>query len=147
MTEDADTLYREVILEHARHPRNAAPVEHPHRRARATNPLCGDELELTLALDGPSIREIGVQVRGCAIAQAAASLMSEAVRGKPLHEADALGQVFRELMEGSRAELPSALESLQPLEAVRRHSSRIPCTLLVWQALHETAAESPEADE
>ncbi len=86
-------------------------------------------------------------MRGCAIAQAAASLMSEAVRGKPLHEAEALGQDFRELMGGSRAVLPSALESLQPLEAVRRHRSRIACTLLVWQALHETAAESPEADE
>lgn len=144
MTDNADNLYREVILEHARHPRNSEPLAAPDIRARASNPLCGDELELTLLLDGQAIREIGVQVRGCAIAQASASLMSEAVLGKGLGDAEALGRTFREMMEGTRAELPETLDSLKPLEAVRQHRSRITCTLLAWNALHDAVAQHPE---
>ena len=141
MTDNADDLYRDIILEHARHPRNAESVANPHKRARASNPLCGDELEVTLALDGETIAAIGVQVRGCAIAQASTSLMSEVVLGKTLHESDALGRAFKEMMEGTRMELPAALDSLKPLEAVRQHSSRITCTLLAWQALGKAARQ------
>jgi nitrogen fixation NifU-like protein len=142
MADDVLDLYREAILAHARDPHNATPVAEPDVRVRVHNPLCGDELELTLALVGGSIRAIGVQVRGCAIAQASASLMSEAVRSRDLRAAVALGEGFRALMVGDPAALPPELESLRPLEAVRHHRSRIACTLLAWDALRE-AAEHP----
>ncbi len=139
MTDSTHSLYREAILEHSRNPRNSSPVENPDRLARAANPLCGDELELTLALDGEAIREIGIQVRGCAIAQAAASLMSKAVKGKALSEAQALGRAFADHMHGDETSLPAELDGLRPLEAVKQHRSRIDCTLLAWQALGEAA--------
>ena len=148
MADNTLSLYRDAILEHARNPRNAVPVADPQRRARASNPLCGDELELTLALDGATeaeperIRAIGIQVRGCAVAQASASLMSEAVQGRSLAEATRLGEAFRQVMSGERADLPPALESLRPLESVRQHRSRIACTLLPWTALR-SAADDP----
>ena len=146
MADSASALYREAILEHARHPRNAAPVADPQARARAANPLCGDELELTLALEAGTIRAIGVQVRGCAIAQASASLMSEAVQGRSLAEAAALGERFLQVMGGEGAELPAALESLRPLESVRQHRSRIACTLLAWTALAQAARQAARQD-
>ncbi|HKJ00163.1 MAG TPA: SUF system NifU family Fe-S cluster assembly protein [bacterium] len=139
MADSTHDLYREAILEHARNPRNALAVVNPNARGRASNPLCGDELELTLALEGERIGAIGVQVRGCAIAQASASLMSETVKGRTLAEAEALGERFRQRMGGEALDLPAELDTLRPLEAVRQHRSRIACVLLAWRALHTAA--------
>ena len=135
-------------------------VEQPTHRARADNPLCGDELELTVRLAGGALREVKLQARGCAIVQAAASMMSEAIVGLPHGEALALGRAFRELMDCDLMEhgldgneavaatpdglpdaLPSALEGLRPLLEVRRHRSRIACALLPWKALERTSGD------
>jgi len=81
---EAAGLYREVLLDHARHPRHAGRLDRPDLTGSAHNPLCGDQLEVTVALDGQSIRDIRGAVRGCIIAQASCSLMTELVMGKPL---------------------------------------------------------------
>lgn len=140
MTAHQGTLYRDVILDHARHPRNAGRLEHPDLAGAAVNPLCGDEAHVTLALRGGAIGEIRMQVRGCVISQAASSLVSECVRAKTLAEVAALEREFRAVMEGPEAEghateLPPDLAALQPLVDVKQHRSRIGCTLLPWQAL------------
>ena len=139
-------LYKQVILEHARHPRNSGRLEPHTHRAGAVNPLCGDELEVTLLArknndaDGGAIGGIKALVRGCAISQAAASLMTEAVLGLPLQRAAGLGGAFREALENADAPaLPAELEALQPLIEVRKHRSRIRCALLAWEALEEIA--------
>ena len=131
MTEEKSCLYREALLEHARKPRNAGRVENPALTARASNPLCGDELELTAALQNGTVAEIRFRVRGCAIVTAAASLMSEAVHGREL------GRAFQEVMEGDGAALPAELSSPSPLLEVKKHRSRLTCALLPWQALAE----------
>ena len=155
MSESKAGLYREAILDHARNPRNSGQVEQPTRRARADNPLCGDELELTVRLAGGALREVKLQARGCAIVQAAASMMSEAIVGLPHGEALALGRAFRDLMQDGRDgneavaatpdgppdALPAALEGLRPLLEVRRHRSRIACALLPWKALERTSGD------
>lgn len=136
------SLYRQVILEHARQPRNAERVEPHSHMAEAINPLCGDEAEVTLRLEGGRIDAIGARVRGCAISQAAASLMSEVVRGLPLAQAAALGGVFRQAIEQGETEaLPPELAPLAPLIEVRKHRSRIRCALLAWEALETMARE------
>jgi len=135
MADEATSLYREAILRHAHDTRHAGRVERPSHAGSAHNPLCGDELELSVALEGGVIREIKVQVRGCLISQAAASMMSEAVQGLPLAAAQALGERFRAAMERGEGELPEALAALRPLLEVRRHPSRIRCTLLPWEPL------------
>ena len=134
-----EELFQELILDHYRRPRNKGALEAHTHRIGLTNPSCGDELELTLALAGRRIAAIGIQVRGCAIAQASASLMSETVKGRTLAEARRLGEGFRQMMDGERTDLPPELASLRPLEAVRRHRSRIACALLAWQALLQAA--------
>ena len=137
MTEEKSGLYREALLEHVRNPRNTGRVENPALTARASNPLCGDELELTAALKSGTVEEIRFRVRGCAIVTAAASLMSEAVRGRELEQARELGRAFRKVMEGDGAALPAELSSLSPLLEVKKHRSRLTCALLPWQALAE----------
>lgn len=138
---DDSSIYREAILRHARHPSNRGRLEHPDRSARASNPLCGDEIEVTLMLDGDRIGAVNFLARGCTIVQASASLTSERVGGLTLAQAAELGQRFRAAMEGPDADLPRELEPLEPLTAVKRHRSRIRCALLPWDALAACAGE------
>ena len=117
-------------------------------KAVVHNPLCGDELELTIVLVGdPSegthrlIQEARNQVRACSICVASASLMGESVQGLSLKEANNLGIAFREAME--TGELPeSPPEFLPPLMAIRKHKSRIRCAALAWNALEECAQQA-----
>ncbi|MDH4249232.1 MAG: iron-sulfur cluster assembly scaffold protein, partial [Deltaproteobacteria bacterium] len=111
----------------------------------AHNPLCGDEVELTLALGEGKITRVGVRVRGCAIAQAAASLMSEIVPGWSLEDArDALAPL-KTFLEGKTDHLPRAMEPLLVLEAIRKNTSRLNCALLGWQAFQSgTLTPTPE---
>jgi nitrogen fixation NifU-like protein len=137
-------LYRRALLEHVRRPSNSGRVESPNRRASAQNPLCGDELELTMRLEGERIDEIRVQVRACSFAVASSSMMSELVSGISLEEARACGQMFQELWEDNSTALPPSLASLAPLLATRddKYRSRRACVLLPWQALRECLAVS-----
>ena len=145
MADERSGLYREAILEHARHPKNQGRLEAPHLSAAASNPLCGDELELTMHLADGEIAAVNLMVRGCTIVHAAASMMSEAVSGMALDRARALGAEFRAAMEHSRAELPPGLEGLEPLTAVQQHRSRIRCALLPWDALESCGQPPPSA--
>ena len=80
------SIYRDLLLDHARHPKNSGSLEHPDLKASAFNPLCGDELELTLALSGETINDCRTQVRGCTICIASASMMSEFILERTLSE-------------------------------------------------------------
>jgi nitrogen fixation NifU-like protein len=134
-------LYRQALLEHVRRPRNSGKLEFPDLRSVAVNPLCGDELEVTVALDGENIRDIRVQVRACAFTQASASLMSVLVSGISLAEAAALSHKFKSVMESASEQLPVELDSLSPLLEINRHRSRVRCVLLSWEALNDCIAE------
>jgi len=145
MGETSSSLYRDVILHHSRNPRNNHPVEPADFRGRAHNPLCGDELELTVILQDSRVSQIGVQVRGCAIAEAAASMMSEVLIGHSLEESGALGELFQKFLKGESDVLPPELAPLQPLEAIRNNTSRRTCAILGWMAL-ESGVRTPPAD-
>ena len=87
-------LYQDIILDHGRHPRNFRAIEHPTHTAQGHNPLCGDRVTVYLTLDDDSIADVAFQGRGCAISTAAASLMTEVLKGKTLAEAQALFAQF-----------------------------------------------------
>ncbi len=84
--------YREYILEHYRNPRNYGKLEHPDVHAEDANPLCGDQLGMDLLVEGDLVKEVRFQGRGCAISQAAASMLSEMIEGKTVEEVRALGK-------------------------------------------------------
>src|SRR5215472_4771070 len=102
-----DDLYREIILDHYRHPRHRHPVVPADRTIEANNPLCGDEIDLTLRFGGDAIAEIGFEGRGCSISLASASMLCEAVSGMPATEARDLADRFRAMLTagGDEAEL------------------------------------------
>ena len=137
------TLYRDVILDHSRHPRNSGRLAPCTHQARAANPLCSDELELTLNVAGDRIDDIRAVVRGCVISQAGASLMTTAVLHQSAGEALARADAFRRALEEPGTLLPPGLRLLQPLLELREHRSRIGCALLAWVALERAFAGRP----
>ena len=130
-----NALYREALLEHVRHPRNRGALASPDLRASVQNPLCGDELEVTVNLDGEKIVEIKVQVRACSFAQASSSLMSVLVNGIALDEVLSYWRKFKDAMENASEQLPVELDALSPLLVVNKLRSRVGCVLLPWEAL------------
>ena len=136
------SIYRDLLLEHARHPKNSGRLECPDLWASAFNPLCGDELELTLAVSEGTIQDCKTQVRGCSICQASASMMSELILTKTLQEAEKISQVFTESLRKDTEEIAESLDSLLPLIALKKHRSRIKCMKLAWDALEDCARQN-----
>ncbi|HSJ29264.1 MAG TPA: SUF system NifU family Fe-S cluster assembly protein [Acidimicrobiia bacterium] len=145
-----EELYREVILDHYRNPRNRAPLATVDAAADGVNPLCGDEIHLELQFDGDTVAAVSVSGHGCSISQSSASMMSEAIKGKSRDEIEQLVERFRGMMDldsnGSDAldpERPGAvLGDLEALQGVRNYPVRIKCANLAWTTLHE-ALTSP----
>ena len=136
------SIYRDLLLEHARHPNNCGRLESPDLRATAFNPLCGDELELTLAVSEDIIQDCKTKVRGCSICQASASMMSDLILTKTLQEADKISKVFTESLTKDNGEISESLDSLRPLIALKKHRSRIKCMKLAWDALEDCARQN-----
>jgi nitrogen fixation NifU-like protein len=132
---DLRELYQQVILDHNRNPRNFKTLDPADRTAEGYNPLCGDHYTLYLNLDGDTIRDIGFQGSGCAISKASASVMTSIVKGKPVAEADALFQRFRDLVTGSSKEDPETMGRLAAFAGVREYPTRVKCAILAWHAL------------
>jgi nitrogen fixation NifU-like protein len=122
-------------MDHARRPRNAGSLERPDLHASVVNPLCGDELSVDVALDGETILDLRFRVRGCAIATASASMLSEQIKGLTLSEAAHMGRSFQAAIEEKEAVLPAELEPLEPLLSVRDYPHRQSCARLPWDAL------------
>ena len=136
------SIYRDLLLEHARHPNNSGRLESPDLRATAFNPLCGDELELTLAVSEDIIQDCKTTVRGCSICQASASIMSDLILTKTLQEAEKISKVFTESLTKDNGEISESLDSLRPLIALKKHRSRIKCMKLAWDALEDCARQN-----
>ena len=136
------SIYRDLLLEHARHPNNSGRLESPDLRATAFNPLCGDELELTLAVSEDIIQDCKTKVRGCSICQASASMMSDLILTKTLQEAEKISKVFTESLTKENEVISESLDSLRPLIALKKHRSRIKCMKLAWDALEDCARQN-----
>lgn len=136
-------LYQEVILDHNRRPRNFHPLPAANRRARGHNPLCGDRLDLALEVRDETIEEIAFEGSGCAISTASASMMTEAVKGHTVAEAEALFERFHELLTGS-GEPGEELGKLAVFTGVREFPMRVKCATLAWHTLHSALTGSDE---
>ena len=130
-------LYQEVIFDPNRRPRNRGPLPGANREARGHNPLCGDRITLRLQVEDGVIREARFEGEGCAISTASASLMTEALRGRPVEEAEALFRRFHALVtgEGQPPGEGPPLGKLEVLAGVRAFPSRVKCATLAWHTL------------
>ena len=133
-------LSREIILDHYQNPRNHGRLENPTVANRGHNPLCGDEIELSVDIDAEEerIRDIAFTGRGCSISQASASMMTEAVKGMKLAEAEAAVQQFAQRMANREPPPPDLEEELDALQGVKKYPARVKCALLPWTTLRET---------
>jgi nitrogen fixation protein NifU and related proteins len=137
-----EELYKEVILDHYRAPRNKGRLD-PHDVAlERNNPLCGDEIELFLKFDGDAVQGIAFEGKGCSISQASASMMTEKIKGVSTKEAQALAESIKRMMAGEEAGDPKELDDLVSLEGVKKYPVRIKCALLGWNTLLEALEES-----
>lgn len=131
-----DALYREVILDHHRDPRNFGPLEGADVKVEGYNPLCGDRVELAIKVAAGKLTDCMFKGEGCSICMASASMMTEEVIGRPVVEVNEVVQGFRALMKGE--ECPLAVEGdLESLVGVRNFPVRIKCALLPWTTLND----------
>ena len=136
-----DELYKEVILDHYRSPRNKGRLD-PHDVAlERNNPLCGDEIELFLRFDGDTVEGIKFEGKGCSISQASASMMTEKVSGLSAAEAARVAESIRRMLAGEEGDA-GALGDLVSLKGVVKYPVRIKCALLGWNTLSEGLDES-----
>jgi nitrogen fixation protein NifU and related proteins len=137
---DLKDLYRDVILDHNRKPRNFGVMADANRHAEGHNPLCGDRLSLSVRLDGERIADIRFEGKGCAISTASASLMTEAVKGKERKDVDALFERVHALLTRDEAQADPALGKLAALSGVREFPARVKCASLCWHTLNAALA-------
>ena len=138
---DLRELYQDIILDHGRHPRNFRVMAQPTHFAQGHNPLCGDRVTVYMTLDGDRIADVSFQGRGCAISTAAASLMTEVLKGKTVADASTLFARFHarvtggEPVEESSEPLAEEMDRLEPLTGVKAYPARVKCATLSWHAL------------
>jgi nitrogen fixation NifU-like protein len=137
---DLKDLYRDVILDHNRQPRNFGRLDDASGRAEGHNPLCGDRLSLFVRMDGERIADIRFEGKGCAISTASASLMTEAVKGKDRGQARRLFEQVHALLTEPTAAPTSTLGKLAALSGVREFPARVKCASLCWHTLNAALA-------
>jgi len=133
---DLKELYRDVILDHNRHPRNFGRLDAADRHAEGHNPLCGDRLTLAVRMNGERIEDIRFEGRGCAISTASASLMTEAVKGKDRAAARTLFEKVHALLTQPQVGADESLGKLAALSGVREFPARVKCASLCWHTLN-----------
>jgi nitrogen fixation NifU-like protein len=136
---DLADLYRDVIVDHNRSPRNRGRLPAAGRHAEGNNPLCGDRLHLDVDLTGELIRDLRFECSGCAISTASASLMSEAVKGRTRAEAAELFAAVHGMLTGEPADT-ARLGKLAALAGVRAFPARVKCASLAWHTLNAALA-------
>ena len=136
-----EELYKEVILDHYRAPRNKGRLDPHDVMLERNNPLCGDELELYLRFEGDDLQGISFQGKGCSISMASASMMTEKVAGLGAKDAAALAESIKRMMAGEEEGDPDELGDLVSLKGVVKYPVRIKCALLGWNTLLEALEE------
>lgn len=147
-----EDLYREVILEHFKSPKNKGKLENACVEVEGMNPLCGDQIVLTANIEGDTVKEIRYTGHGCAISQAAASMMTDLITGKTIKDIKALSVTYKNLfgVEGDGSnETPYTREDLgdaMALEGVKKYPVRIKCALLSWNTLLQCFEENKKKE-
>jgi nitrogen fixation NifU-like protein len=133
-----DDLYRELILDHYRHPRNRGNLDNPSAKVDGYNPLCGDEVELELLFDDEDvIEDVAFKGRGCSISQASTSMMTDLIKGHSKAEAHELVEAFKRMMTDPEEEPPEELGDLEAFQGVARFPVRVKCATLAWNVLEQ----------
>ena len=141
MIEQLDELYREVILEHFKYSSHKGELPDAQIRASGSNPLCGDDLTFQLKLQGRQIAQVRFNGTGCAISQAAASMLAEQLEGRSVEQAAQLIAVMKAMMQGQSPNGSMELGDLEALAGVRKFPVRVKCAALSWNIVEQGLEE------
>jgi nitrogen fixation NifU-like protein len=140
-----DDLYKEVILDHYKSPRNKRANPAAELSCTRNNPLCGDEITVYAHVEDGTLADVSYQGQGCSISQASASMLTEAVGGKSVDDARAMARQFRGMMAGQVDPDEDAFGDLVALKGVVKYPIRIKCAVLAWDVLQEALEGTGEA--
>ncbi len=140
---DLDDLYRDVILDHYRRPRNRGARADATVSAEGFNPSCGDEIQLSVAIDDGALSGLGFGGSGCSISQSSASMMTEALTGRSVESAREMSRHVQRMLTDDGFDLDAVdLGDLEALSGVARFPVRIKCGLLAWKVLDQALADA-----
>ncbi|MDQ0352809.1 nitrogen fixation NifU-like protein [Alkalibacillus filiformis] len=136
-----DTLYRQVIMDHYKNPRNRGQLEGDHITVELNNPTCGDRIDLQLKVENGVVRDAKYEGEGCSISMASASMMTQVIIDKPIEDALKISEMFSDMMlgkemEGYEFDIDS-LGDIQALQGVSKFPARIKCATLAWKAMEQ----------
>ena len=136
-----DDLYKEVILDHYKNPRNKRPMPDAELTCSRNNPLCGDEIQVFARVDGGAVADVSFEGQGCSISQSSASMLTEAVKGKSVQDAERLAADFRGMMAGEVDPDEDEFGDLVALKGVVKYPVRIKCAVLAWDVFQDVLGE------
>ncbi|GLB59716.1 Fe-S cluster assembly sulfur transfer protein SufU [Cytobacillus sp. NCCP-133] len=143
-----DTLYRQVIMDHYKNPRNKGVLEDDSLTINMNNPTCGDRIQLTLKLEDGKVADAKFEGEGCSISMSSASMMTQAIKGKNMEEALKLSKVFSDMMLGKEYDEDDLdLGDIEALQGVSQFPARIKCATLAWKAMEKGINEEKDGQE
>lgn len=132
-----DMLYRRVIMDHYKKPRNRGVLEEGNLTINMNNPTCGDRIQLTMKVDDGIVTDVKYEGEGCSISMSSASMMTQAIKGKKIEEALKLAEVFSNMMQGKEYDEDLDLGDIEALQGVAKFPARIKCATLAWKAMEK----------
>lgn len=136
-----DTLYRQVIMDHYKNPRNKGVLSDDSLTINMNNPTCGDRIQLTLKLEDDKVVDAKFEGEGCSISMSSASMMTQAIKGRNIEDALKLSEVFSLIMQGKDYEDDIDLGDIEALQGVAKFPARIKCATLAWKAMEKGLKE------
>lgn len=139
--DNLDTLYRQVIMDHYKKPRNKGMLEDGSLTIDMNNPTCGDRIRLTMKIEDNKVSDVKFDGDGCSISMSSASMMTQAIKGKDIDTALTMSQTFSEMIQGKEYDDEIDLGDIEALQGVSKFPARIKCATLAWKAMEKGLKE------
>lgn len=138
-SKNLDVLYRQVIMDHYKNPRNRGIIEDDSLTINMNNPTCGDRIQLMLKVEDDIVVDAKFEGEGCSISMSSASMMTQAIKGKPIEEALELAHMFSDMVQGKDIEIDDDIDlgDIEALSGVCKFPARIKCATLAWKAMEK----------
>jgi nitrogen fixation NifU-like protein len=144
MSSNLDNLYRRVIMDHYKNPRNRGILEDGSHTINMNNPTCGDRIQLTFKVVDGIVIDSRFEGEGCSISMSSASMMTQAIKGKKVEEAIKLSKIFSDIMQGKEYDDDIDLGDIEALQGVAKFPARIKCATLAWKAMEKGLGEEEQ---
>jgi nitrogen fixation protein NifU and related proteins len=139
-----DALYRQVIMDHYKNPRNKGVIEDGNLTINMNNPTCGDRIQLSMNVEDGIVTNAKFEGEGCSISMSSASMMTQAIKGKNIDDAIKLSSIFSNMMQGKEYDEDLDLGDIEALQGVSKFPARIKCATLAWKAMEKGLKEEEQ---